>query len=171
MGAYLEFMGVKRLNKKSNERRLRLRDQLDRYEAPTREPLQAYPLENESGVTVFLKGKNLHGNNNRDFKLKQLIAIIPKDSLRKNSKFKKKNENLIVRIKSNEDLQLNMEYDANYIDDDSPLRPIGNLRVHTDCDYAVDSSVTEYFSHMSSFDLGRYGPFQATGTFTGYKSA
>jgi hypothetical protein len=163
MGAYLEFMGVKRLNKRSNERRLQLLYQLDPYESLTMQPLQAYPRASGSGVTVILKGNDLHGNSNRHFQLKQLLAIIPKDNLHKTSKFKK-NEKLAVRLIAEEDLLLNIEYDANYIHDDSPLRPVGHLRVQTDCDYYADSSVTEYFSDMNCIDLGRYGPFQKTGT-------
>jgi hypothetical protein len=157
-------MGAKRLHEWSNERRLHLLSKLDPYESLTMQPLQAYPRENGSGVTVYLKGNDLHGNNNRNFKLKQLLAVVPKASNRVKSTFKKKNEMLIVRLKSAEDLQLNIEYEANCILDQSPLCPIGHLGVQTDCDYVVDSSVTEFFSDMNCIDLGRYGPFHKTGT-------
>lgn len=164
MGAYIEFMGVKRLNKTSDERRLRLLYQLDHYESLTKQPLQAHPSKYGSGVTVFLKGNDLHGNRNQDFQLKQLKAVIPKNALRKKSILRMKNE-FTVRIKSEEDLQLNIEYDANYVHDDSPLHPIGHLRVQTDCDYYLDHSTTEYDSNLNCIDLGRYGPFQKGGTF------
>ena len=158
-------MGIKRLCKSSNERRLRLLYQLDEYESITMQPLQAYPKKCGSGVTVFLKGNDLHGNGNRDFQLKQLKAVISKDSWYKKGLIKKKSEQLTVKLVSEEDLQLNIEYDANYIDENSPLHPIGHLKVQTDCDYYIDRSVTRYFSSLNCIDLGRYGPFQKTGKF------
>ena len=163
MGAFLEFVGAKRLHRWSDQRRLRLIHQLDPYEAETMRPLQAYPKKGGSGVTVHLKGNDLHGNGNREFKLKELRAIVPKVCLRKKSVSKKKYEELTVNLVSEEDLQLNIEYDANYISEGSLLKPIGHFKVQTDCDYYIDHWTTQFQSKLNCIDLGRYGPFQKSG--------
>jgi len=60
-------MGAWRLKEECQQRNARLREQLVYHEAKTREPLEAVFEEGESGVTVHLKGEDLHGNKNRAY--------------------------------------------------------------------------------------------------------
>ena len=157
----MEYTGAKRLIKESYDRQLRLHDQLQIYPPKrTREPLQAYPIEDGSGVTVYLTGQNLHGNNNLDFFRKKLRAWFSKDAL-------KNSHSALFRPKETLKILGVDEYEACVIKENSPIHPIGHLKINTDCDYEIDETVTSFFTDENCIDLGRYGPFRPKGTFRG----
>jgi hypothetical protein len=83
LGAFIVFTGAKRLNEVSNERRLLMHKEMVPYQSKTMQPLQAYPEDDGSGVTVHLKGEMLHGNYNRDHRpknsAKKLKAVMPEE--------------------------------------------------------------------------------------------
>jgi hypothetical protein len=150
------------LNDASHARRLRLLDLLVPYQSKTTQPLHAYPEEGGSGVTVYLKGENLHGNDNCNFQLPRLTAKIPNNTLKRKNVFNYKNETL--RITSEDDLQVDIEYNMYCIRESSPLQPIGYHKIHTDCDYSVDDNIDDFYTDINCIDLGRYGPFRKQGT-------
>lgn len=166
IGAFIEFTGARRLIETCNERRLRILDDVVPSVSKTMRPLQAYPEEGGSGVSVYLKGENLHGNKNREyrpqFSRKKLIASLPARTSLNSSDF---HRNLVsVRLISNDDLYEILEYEAFFVGDSSAIQPIGHLNIHTDCDYDVDKGISEFYTDINCIDLGRYGPFLQRGT-------
>ena len=77
------FLGAWRLSEQSATRNQLLNDQLEYYEAPTRRPLQAVFNKGEGGITVHLKGEDLHGFKNRCYvpknAIRMLKAILPQE--------------------------------------------------------------------------------------------
>lgn len=102
-GAFIEFLGAWRLNEESHKLNDELHGQLQYYNAPTRENLQAVFKEGDSGVTVRLTGENLHGFGNRCYvprdALKTLKATKPLEGVGPHSVFASCRKNLVkVRI-------------------------------------------------------------------------
>jgi hypothetical protein len=172
LGAFIEFIGARRLNETSNERRLRILDHVVPCLPKTMRPLQACFEEDGGGISVYLKGENLHGKMNRDyrpkFSKKKLVATFQAQTLQtaKPSVVRSKAET--VRLVSNDDLHEILEYEAFFVSESSAIRPIGHLNIHTDCDYDVDKSISEFYTGVNCIDLGRYGPFQPKGAYQNF---
>jgi hypothetical protein len=156
------------LNEESNERQKRLMSELVAYEPTTMKPLQAVPEEGGSGVTVFLKGENLSGNNNRLYwprdALKKLRAQIPYEALCRSSVFKNAKEKLKI---VGEDIHEVLEYEAYSVSASGPLHPIGHYGIQIESDYVRDPSIKHFSSEVNCIDLGRYGPFRKEGKAAG----
>jgi hypothetical protein len=167
LGAFIEFTGARRLLETSNERRLRILDDVVPSFPKTMRPLQALLEEGGSGISVHLKGENLHGNMNREyrpqFSRKKLVASFPSRSLQRvNSSVFRSNMHT-VKLISSDDLHENLEYEAFFVRESSAVQPIGHLNIHTDCDYDVDKGISEFYTDINCIDIGRYGPFQQRG--------
>lgn len=163
-GAFLEFTGARRLNEQSNARRDRLITELVVYEPKTMQPLQAVPEDGGSGVTVLLKGENLHGNYNRLYwpsnARKVLKARILYEAVCKNTVFSKATEK--VRIVG-EHIHDVLEYEAFSVNQSGSLQPIGHFGIQVACDYVKDPTIRTFFTGVNCIDLGRYGPFRNKG--------
>lgn len=169
IGAFIEFTGARRMIETSNERRLRILDDVVPSLPKTMRPLQASLEEGGSGISVHLKGESLHGNLNREYRprssKKKLVASFPSRSFHQEqgeaSVFRSNMET--VRLISSHDLHEILEYEAFFVRESSVIQPIGHLNAHTDCDYDVDKSIADFYTEKNCIDIGRYGPFQQRG--------
>ena len=165
IGAFIEFLGASRLSEASNERRLRILDDVVLCIPKTMKPLQAYLEEGGSGLSVYLKGEDLHGNKNREYRpkysRKKLVASIPPGELLRSSVFYRNVES--VNLRSIDDIHEILDYESLFLHESTSMQPIGHLNIHTDCDYEFDESISDFFTHINCIDLGRYGPFQRQG--------
>jgi hypothetical protein len=114
------------------------------------EPLEAAGMEEgESGMTVHLTGKNLHGDNNRSYwpaTTKALHAAIPPAHLKEGSIFRKRTETVTLHGEHLHDVE---EYEACYVSD--PQRRIGFLGTHLGESYDIAFQFGQsYFSCLKT---------------------
>lgn len=169
-GAFLAFKGARELCPESRERGERLL--LERsvvYEPITMEPLQAVMEDGGSGVTVKLKGDNLHGNNNCVYwppKAREVLrAKIPRERISRGSIFENLKEKVKVRVVG-ESIHGSEEFEAYSVSGNGPLQPIGHLGIHVAADYKSAPHITSFPKELAKsncIDLGRYGPFRVQG--------
>lgn len=120
----------------------------------TREPLQAWVGEDVGGVTLKLTGKDLHSDGNRLYQ--------PKRAFRK-IKAKYNGRSVKVQIVG-ENIHDIPEFEAYYVDEESPLQSIGYLGTQILSEYSKDPSIDRFEIRDNCIDLGRYGPFRKQGT-------
>jgi hypothetical protein len=123
-------------------------------------PLQAIMEDEQSGVTVHLRGAHLdeHG---RDIRSKHdAIANVRPNNKPNDSVLRNGNQHVRFHI---EGVSSSIDHKAYYVSDAS--RRIGILGVHIGSDYKSAPDDVFPVRENAVIDLGRYGPFRRTGKF------
>ena len=149
-GAFLTFLGARRLNTESTRRSELLLDSHVYYDPLTKTPLDAI-MPDGTELSVTLSGENIHGNGNSSYWLPHNLctdgAILPCG------------KDVKVTIK---------QFDfQNYQPLINKENGIGFMGSHQPKDYVYDNNATfsSYNNGCGLVDLGLYGPFKKDGTF------
>lgn len=151
LGAFLTFLGARRLPKIQAERAQFLLDSRPYKELKTTKPL--YALHPDGfGLKLILNGEDLHSPYNNPYLLQALYAVHPKT-----------NRPMKVKLAHAHDLYYEDEVDA--LKNPKGRQRIGFLGIHDETQYFHEPKRT--FSILKDYcgliDLGRYGPFRKEG--------
>ena len=153
MGAFLTFIGARRLQQKTRIRATELLDARPYKELTTMRPLVA-ELPDGFGMGVTLTGAHLHGPYNSTYLLPALKAVNP-DTGRK----------MKVRLANSQDVSYYPdELDA--LKNPNKDGRFGFLGIHHEDHYRCDTKKTFASAQEGCglIDIGRYGPFRREGT-------
>jgi hypothetical protein len=161
MGAFLKYVGAKKLNTASKELNESIFENTTIHVDCENLPLQAQ-LEN-GGATVHLKGAGLDEHGRKYCSNHDLVATIKAKSLRRGSTFKAGLQKVRIHI---EGIPSSLDKKAYFIEDEN--RRVGYLGIHLESDYKWAPGIQFPVSDETVIDLGRYGPFRKLGTFNSY---
>ena len=147
MGAFLTFIGTRRLNDEAAKRSDILFDSHVYFDTLTKQPLSA-KMPDGSLKSVKIAGKNIHDNDNSSYWLPHKLltdATLPSG------------KEIVVRIKQFDFF----DYDNLVNREDG----IGFMNAHVKEDYVEDDNAmfSSYNDGCGLIDLGLYGPFQFSG--------
>jgi hypothetical protein len=155
MGAFLQYVGAKRLNKRSKTFNDNIFDNIEIDIELENEPIQAQ-LE-DHGVTVTLKGAGLDEHGRKYCSYHDLEAVVESKALLSGSALRSGRQKVRIHI---EGVPSNLDRKAYFVSDES--RRIGYLGIHIESDYQ-DRDIPFPVTDEMIIDLGRYGPFRKQG--------
>jgi hypothetical protein len=153
-GAFLSFVGARRLTKESMERNDGLLEDADYKCNLENEPLDATMDEGRSGVSVRLEGAGLDRYGRQYVSTTKLVALIQSNTLTEGSVLRTGQQRVRIYV---EGMPSILDRKAYYVSD--PNRRIGHLGIHMESDYKwIKNPIFPAFFDL--IDLGRYGPFR-----------
>jgi hypothetical protein len=156
-GAFLSFVGAKRLNNESKARNDALLEDAEYKSRLENSPLQAFIDEKHHGVTVHLKGAGVDRHGREYVSKSNLLALIDSDSIKEGSLLRAGRQTVRLYIS---ELPSAIDRRAYFVS--NPNKRIGHLGIHMESDYKwIQNASFPAFSDC--IDLGRYGPFRVEG--------
>lgn len=153
MGAFLTFIGARRLQQKTRIRATELLDARPYKELTTMRPLVA-KLSDGFGMGVSLTGAHLHGPYNSTYLLPALKAANPGTGRK-----------IKVRLANSQDVSYYPD-ELEAMKNPNKDERFGFLGIHHENHYRCDTKKTFASAHEGCglIDIGRYGPFRREGT-------